>query len=489
MENKLSDIYEEGANKWLEAKGRGTVHLAEPLDIIKFVVNVLDKMISKNNNLKSWIIVETMNDRLNFIYELENEAKHNDLHCDAINNGRCTIYTRDYAESYKHYDDFKRDIVITIDVHNFKVLATKYSNDTFRFKLCVISDNSLIPDETLSLYKFAPLVYKITKVQLQHLSTTSPVKEYRKGCYLTAESQEKYDEYSNYISDSMNIFGNFNTMEECRIGNKALNISADSIRLQISQNNGWSNKMDMSDPMAEAVDKMYNPNALFERATTTFNIIRARSNLVANNEIKLIEILNIIEEHKNKKILIISKSSEFASDITNYVNGNLEYKGKSIPVKGEIFNTSIKFLQYPYCANFHNNVDKVPAIDDSGRPILIKSGEAKGMPKMLASGAQIKQNLRLFNDGYIRILSSNNAVDKSFNGIIDVLIITSPLCDSVRDIKYRLPNLSFSTTPNTIYRLYCINTTEQVRLDKEILNESCEIVNDNEISFVIDGIV
>lgn len=484
MGNKLEDIYEEGANKWLKAKGVGSVHLAEPLDIIKFVVNILDRMIAKDSKLTSWIIVESIKSRMDVIYELENESKVTDLHRDAILNARCTVYSRDYAENYKYSDSFKRDVIITIDVHNFKKLSNVLDACSFRFKLCVIRDNSLIPDETLSLYKFAPLIYKITKPQLQNLALTSPVKESRIGCTLTSEDLKKYEEYTNYISDSVTIFGNFDTMEECKVGNRSLNISADSIRLQIAESNGWSNKMNMSDPMAEAIDKMYNPNALLERAINTFSIIRLRSDLVANNKVKLIEILNIVEKHKGEKILIISKSSDFASEVTDYINANIEYSGKSMPVKGEIFSTSIKFLQKPYCSNFHNNVEKVPAIED-GKPVLIKSGASKGEPKMLASGAQMKQNLRLFNEGYTKVLSANKAVDKSFNAVIDVLIIASPLCDNVRDIKYRLPNLSFSSTPNTIYRLYCMSTTEQNKLDKEISNDGDTIVNDSELSITL----
>ena len=92
-------------------------------NIIKFVVNILDRMITKDNKLTSWIIVESIKSRMDVIYELENESKVADLHRDAILNARCTVYSRDYAENYKYSDIFKRDVIITIDVHNFKKLS------------------------------------------------------------------------------------------------------------------------------------------------------------------------------------------------------------------------------------------------------------------------------------------------------------------------------------------------------------------------------
>ena len=111
---------------------------------------------------------------------------------------------------------------------------------------------------------------------------------------------------------------------------------------------------------------------------------------------------------------------------------------------------------------------------------IIRLLDRKGAPIYMAEKAQKSENLRLFNDGYINVLSANNSIDKSLYGEIDILIITSPLCSSVRDIKYRVPNLVFSSIPNEVYKVYCANTTEQNKLEKEVKGNNDEIVKNCE---------
>ena len=49
----------------------------------------------------------------------------------------------------------------------------------------------------------------------------------------------------------------------------------------------------------------------------------------------------------------------------------------------------------------------------------------------------------------------------------DAIIITSPLCNNVDEIKYRFNGIKFNTTPNIIYRIFLQNTIEE----KELLNQ------------------
>lgn len=476
MEDKLNDIYSEAADKWSANKGKGIVCLCEPLSTIKFLVMIIDKMIAKNNLLTTWIIVSDMNERLDLVYSLENESINQELIKDAINSARITIFTRKYAEDYKYSDTFKRDIIIVLNTKIFNKINSICKDDRFKFKLAIMDDTPAEPSLALEVHNFANVVYRINTNQLQHIAIVSPVKEYQIPCYLTDDDRTKYEQYTKFINDSVTIFGNFDAIEECKYGNAKANISAEEIRRTIAISNGWSPKMDMNDPMAKAVDEMYNPNALYERATKVYEIIRLRTNLVANNVTKLKEIYSIVHENKGKKILIVSKSSSFAEEIKNYINDNIEYFGKSVPINGELFSTKLKFLKYPYCAGFHTEMPPVPKIDKDGKPKLYASGEKKGQPIYMAEKAQKSENLRLFNDGYINVLSANNSIDKSLYGEIDILIITSPLCSSVRDIKYRVPNLVFSSIPNEVYKVYCANTTEQNKLEKEVKGSNDEVV-------------
>ena len=93
--------------------------------------------------------------------------------------------------------------------------------------------------------------------------------------------------------------------------------------------------------------------------------------------------------------------------------------------------------------------------------------------------------MELFNDDYVKVLSANNSIDTSFKGVVDVVIFTSPLCSSIRDLKYRIPNLSFSSVPNIIYKIYCRGTNEEKKLIETKGGKDYEIVKDSEIDFII----
>ena len=95
MNDNLNPIYEEAAGKWQAKKGKGIVILCEPLDRIKFLTLIIDKMISKNPNLTAWIIVRDMSLRMNLVYALENTSEQSEKIAVAITKGRITIFTRD----------------------------------------------------------------------------------------------------------------------------------------------------------------------------------------------------------------------------------------------------------------------------------------------------------------------------------------------------------------------------------------------------------
>lgn len=490
MVNQIDDIYDEAANKWRTNKGIGTVILSEPLDVMKFVVSILDKMLDKtvrdNKKLLGLIIVEDLAAKCNIIYYLENHSKHNEEFQQLIADKYLNVFTRDYIERspYKPSPNDIKDILITINVVKFKKIIERYGYDLFKFRLLVNNEQCKVASDGVLMYKYAPNVFSINYSKLVNIAVNSPVKEFQVGCTLTNTDRETYDKYTDYISDSVTIFGDFSKLDECRVGNAELNISAETCRVMIAESNGWRAHMDMNDPLSKSIDDLYNPVALAERVSQTYNIIRERSNIVANNRVKLEKILEIVKDNIGKRILIISKSGEFAGEITDYLNANIEYSGKAA-VDGEIFDTSLKCIRYDYCGNYHNDMQPVVCYDKDGKPKVFKSGKSIGKPVVAKAQAQRSRNLKLFNDDYMKVLSANNSIDKTFNGVVDVVIFTSPLCIDIRDLKYRIPNMVFSTVPNIIYKVYMRETIESKKLEEEKGGKNYEIVKDSEIGFVI----
>ena len=174
-----------------------------------------------------------------------------------------------------------------------------------------------------ALYKECPSINVISDNDLSAISLNSPVEETRIAVDLVdKEDIDNLKKYDEFISQTNSIFGSFDMMNKARVGDPTLNISAASIREDIARENGWSRDLDTSVDIYAQIDAMYNPVALLERSEVTFDIIRKRTNILANNKAKLEKILSLCLEHSDKKILIVSKNSSFATEITNYLNSS-----------------------------------------------------------------------------------------------------------------------------------------------------------------------
>lgn len=220
------------------------------------------------------------------------------------------------------------------------------------------------------------------------------------------------------------------------------------------------------------LDELYNPGSLRDRAGQTYEIIRNRSQLLSDYEGKLDEILKIVQENSNDKILIISKRGEFASKITEYLNTLSE----------DII-----------CGNYHDKAEPVPAIDLDGNPVFYKSGNKKGERKLMCYQAQKTRNEYLFNTGKIRVLSTNAAPDKELTINVDTIVITSPQCEDIKSYMYRLSNVSYPANKLKLYSIYIKNSLEQTKLlNKPLLNvhkivNKCEnnVINENNSDFIL----
>ncbi len=485
---EVNEIYNEAANKWSTNKGVGTVILCEPLSTIEFVQIVLDKMIVRNLNLTALIITSDLIEKTDIIHYLKEVSNYRSDFSRLLDDKSITVITLNYAENiqYQVNASYHKDILITVNIKTFAGILSKYSSDNFKFRLLVADALSTSNTAAINMLRLAPKVYEINYSHLLNLSVNSPVKEQQVGVDLSPEQLAKYTEYNDYILQSVTVFGSFKQMDECRVGNRELNLSAETCRLMIAENNGWNPHLDMSDLMCKKIDEIYSPNNLLDRASNTYNTIRERATFVCDCESKLPAILEIVKSNYDKKILIVSKSGSFATKVTDYLNANIQYTGKAIDSNGNLFETSINELRFEYCRNYHSDMPPEVARDKKGNIKLSKSGANKGKPIVIKSQAQKTNNLNLFNDGFVKVLSANNAIDTAFNALVDVVIFTSPLCSTVQELKYRLPNLQFSSSPNMVYKVFCRGTIEEKKVNEYDGNKNYEIIKDSPNDFMIE---
>lgn len=460
-------LFEEAVFNWRDNKGIGTAFVPAPLNDKILVYQILLKLYTRSPTVNTLIIVNNFQERtaiIDFITNVGDEENDEEFK-QLINNKLIKVFTVSFIID----TNWSKLSTLCIWYRPNELNETIYKYiEKCKFKLVVLSKLFTNSTDSSNLYKLAPILDCFKQSELDELRVSTPVEETWIGVDIAKDSQtwKLYEYYTKYIETTVNIFGSFDKIQEARIGNTSLNISASEICTQIAINNGWDEHLDMNYEYNRKIDDMYNPNSLRERASQVYEYTRLRGNLLSDCENKLSYILDIVNSNSDKKILIISKRGEFANKVTEYLNNYSE--------------TNI-------CGNYHNKTDDIDAVDVNGNPIYIKSGKSKGKRKILGYKAQMTLNQSLFNENKLKCLSLSNAPDKSLNVDVDVIIITSPLCEDIESFIYRLSDVNFNKEKIKLFSIFCKNTIEEQR----IMNKSCKpshsILNKSEFTDVVEN--
>lgn len=456
MKNK-EKLIETIINGFLINKGKASCYCFIINIIPEIVYNIITRFHEKNPGETIIIVVDKYNTR-SIILKYLNE--HN---ITADNGYIIKILSKDFIKKEYRYS---YRLCITINTDELDVL-TKLTTEC-KFVLSIL--NNYITDNDYN-NKIKEILPRIDTAQFDSKIKTdniySPVEEMRYGVPLSDEDTIKYNEYTNYINDTIAIFGSLDNIEKCKRGDIKCNISAIDYRTNLAKQNGWSDNLNTNLYFDKKINDIYNPNALFDRAANFYNVARYRQDLVTDNDSKLEVIVNICKENKDKKILIVSKRGEFAAKITKRINDTI----------GNI------------CGDYHDCIDNIAILDKYGEPILIKSGNKKGEIKSFGPQAQSTMNESRFNSNSINVLSIKNASNNKLEIACDLMIITSPLCNSVFELKARFSNVKFMNNPTKVYKIYCENTLEHNKINKEkeypminVINLTENFTNYNEIN-------
>lgn len=456
------EIFENAALNWRDNKGVGTAFVPAPLNDKVLVYDILTRLYARSPTATTVIIVNEFGQRkelIEFLTNTDNEENNTEFK-KLIDTKLIRIFTIQFLSGGNWNSASTLCIWYRPDSYN---LAIALYVDRCKYRLVVLNKLFSKNTDSTQLYKIAPLLDCFKQAEIDALRVSSPVEETLIDVVIPEDTEDYrlYQYYCKYIETSLNIFGSFDIMQQARIGNTVLNISSATICAQIAQENGWNEHLDMSFEYNRQIDELYNPNNLRDRATQTYEIIRNRTNLLADYEGKLEKVLELVKEHSEDKILIISKRGEFANKVTAFLNNNSE--------------TDI-------CGNYHNKVDNIDAVDIHGRPIYFKSGAEKGKRKSMGARAQMTLNEDKFNLGMINCLSLSNAPDKSLCVDVDVIIITSPLCEDIESYLYRLSNVHIRNGKIKLFSIFCRNTIEQQRLFNKPMTETHTIVNKSEFN-------
>lgn len=454
--NKLNELFEQGVELWRANKGVGTAMIPSRFDSRPFLLDILQRFYIRNPTLHTLIIVDDFSTRQNLIEYLTNQEtkENNEEFADLIRRKYLMIYTKDFYASMTNKQGYVLFIAYKIESIDASIIMDIIHT---KFKLVILDKPLQDNYQATRLYEHCPSLDCFQHYDVEAVRLTSPVEE-RLICTEINSSKEieLLAKYNEYITTSINIFGSFDIMQTAKIGNPALRMSAAQVCDAIAKENGWNEHLDMTIQFNIEIDALYNPGNLRERAVQTYDIIRKRRDLITDYNGKLEKILDIVKELDGKKILIISKRSEFANAITEYIN---------------------TYSESDICRNYHNKMEGIPAVNAEGRPLYYKSGPHKGDRKMMQEKAQKTLNELLFNRGDISILSANQAPDTSLSINVDAIIITSPLCETIKSYIYRLSNVGLNKDKLLLYTLYCKDTLEEKALKERELLPNQVIIN------------
>lgn len=458
------ELHEKSVYQWRMNKGIGTFIIPAPLDVLRPLLMILPSMYNKSPTMETDIVVADFvdKDKVKDYLLHKSEPVHSNVYNSLITKGLIKIRT--VIEATVSFTYLNPTLVV---IYNPKECLYCYIGllDKAKFKLLLSS--TLFTGKLEQLNNLVPRVGSYNQASIDEIRSSRPVKEVLVPLVIDENSslKKKLDYYNKEISTAIAIFGDFDTIKIARLGNSNTNSSSMAVCYNIARQNGWNENLDMTIQFNVEIDELYSPNALKERASGIYEIIRNRSLALASSDEKLSYILNIVEDNIDKNILIINKHGDFANEVTKYINDNTHYNS---------------------CYNYHDKVENIPAIDDNGNEVLIKSGVNKGKPKMLGVKSQKNLAQKLMNKGAIHVLSTNAAPDKDLAVNIDVVIITSPLCDTIETYLYRLSKVEFAKEVQ-LYTLYYKSSLEEKKLDERIVPPTHTILNKAEIEVKSDN--
>ena len=462
--NEPGEMFEKAINHWRDNKGIGTAIIPHPLNDKLMVLGILQRIYVRSPTCKCVVITNSFSERqtiTEYLTQQEESEENNEEFKRLISEGKLKVFTDNYIR--------------TVNIYEYPTLCIWYRPDNVyqevleyvsrcKFRLIVMNKYLTNYEDISKIYQVAPLLSDFQQAEVEAIRLSTPVEETQINIDIPEDSEiyKLLNYYNEYISTSISIFGSFDIIQQANRGNTQFNISATQICYQIAQENGWNEHLDMSIGFNLQIDELYNPNNLRDRASKTYEIIRERSKLLSDYEGKLDAILNIIRENQDKKILIINKRAEFANAVTNYIN---------------------TFSESTICANYHDKVENIPAVTIDGTPIYYKSGAKKGERRMMGADAQKSLNVERFNFDLINVLSTNNSPDKKLAIDVDVIIITSPMCEDIQSYIYRLSNVYFRSKKILLYSLYCTHTLEQKMIEKKIISDKHNVKNSIDANF------
>ena len=181
-----------------------------------------------------------------------------------------TIMTENFIISKYAY---KYPLTILIGVNDNLPIIQKLTRES-KFTLCILTKNIM---DKVFIGGVRNILPDINTHGLENSIAedriNSPVEERRVAVQLPDDETSKlYEDYSKYITDTITILKDIETITNCKRGDFKNNKSAIECCTDVAKANGWDTKLDITNPIMKEIDELYNPINIASRAEYFFNI-------------------------------------------------------------------------------------------------------------------------------------------------------------------------------------------------------------------------
>jgi hypothetical protein len=444
MNENVLKIYEHTLSIWRRSPRGLVVYDNDELSIYFLSLLLASKVY--NNNKKASILIVIPNDDaysvlsgINLIYP---EFKFDEL----MFNIKIKTIHQVFKEPYV-------DLLITINPDAY-IINNKIALPDWLMKLdCKFYLGASNSYNITNYYKDVPLLENITTKNVV-IPSANGTKQFNLNYALSDKDKDKLDQYSTFINDTISMFdGNIEFIYNC-IADKT-NVLIENMAFA----KGWHRDLDFTVHYNQEINRYFSPTSIYERCVSFNNTVKDRQKLIQDNKVKLEIVKTIVSNNIDKRICIISKNSTMALTYTDYINKTFNNISKISMFDDAIDSSICKGI----CVNINSNIETIFPKDNDGNNILTNTGQ----PKKLGATFQNRYSIKQFMSNRCKVASINNTPPNYTEIKADIMIFTSPECNTLAQLKSRCEKFILNENGIIVY-LYCdyykkdVNSLENV---------------------------
>lgn len=232
----VNNLFENAILHWRNNKGVGTAIIPSTLDDRIIILGILQRMYLRSPTCKIVILTSTFKERMDiieFITQQEDEENNAEFK-QLIENKTLKIFGADYVKQHGAFMIPAVTILYHCDTLCDNIIRFLAQS---KFKLIILNKLLSSAEDMNRLYSIAPILPDFKQNEINELRLNTPVEDIWIDINLPEDSDtfKLLAYYDEYITTSISIFGSFDVLQQARIGNTQLNISANQICAKIAQ--------------------------------------------------------------------------------------------------------------------------------------------------------------------------------------------------------------------------------------------------------------